>query len=182
MSKEPVDHYATLQVQPNASALEIERAYRRLVRANHPDLLREASAEARQAAEQRLRVVNQAYRIVGDDDRRREYDRQRRQAAPLSSTPQARHIPVATMPPITKRTTHWGEGGPIDIDWQIPPPVAPRPMPDLFGFGHLLLYGFLIILFALVLALSWRPTAQPPTALPTATSVIERSLPPTVIR
>ncbi|MDP9370861.1 MAG: DnaJ domain-containing protein, partial [Chloroflexota bacterium] len=71
------DHYATLRVRPDASREEIERSYRRLARAHHPDLLRDASPEARRRAEETLKRINGAYAVLGDPQRRRFYDRER---------------------------------------------------------------------------------------------------------
>ena len=71
------DYYATLRVRPGASRAEIERSYRRLARIYHPDLLRDATPEARQRAETMLKRINVAYSVIGDPRRRREYDRER---------------------------------------------------------------------------------------------------------
>src|SRR5206468_3327418 len=70
------DHYATLRVRPSASRAEIERAYRRLARRYHPDLLGGAGQEARRRAEATLKRVNAAYTVIGDPQRRLAYDRQ----------------------------------------------------------------------------------------------------------
>src|SRR5262245_10734685 len=98
------DHYSTLQVRPTASAEEIERGYRRLARANHPDLLRDVPAEARLRAEEVLKRVNRAHRVLGDRERRRAYDheRVRRAAAAPRAAAAATARPArsgATRPP-----------------------------------------------------------------------------------
>lgn len=166
------DHYATLQVRASASAEEIERSYRRLVRLHHPDLLREASPEARRRAEEVLKRINRAHGVIGDRERRRDYDRTRRgQGSP--AVPAQRHATASPMPtpaprPAAERTTHWGGGGPIDIEWETPPDRVPSQRTELFSLGRLVRYAAAIILFAALLAVIWRPGLdRPPVATPT---------------
>lgn len=59
-------HYDVLGVAPDSTASEVRAAYRRLARLHHPD--------ARGSAE-RMAEVNEAWRVLGDPARRREYDR-----------------------------------------------------------------------------------------------------------
>ncbi len=70
------DYYATLGVSREATADEIKRAYRRLARELHPDA-NPADADA----ERRFKEVGEAYAVVGDAERRREYDELRRLGA-----------------------------------------------------------------------------------------------------
>lgn len=63
-------HYATLGVQPDATAAEIRDAYRALARRYHPD--REPSAAEKMAA------INEAYRVLREPSRRAAYDAARR--------------------------------------------------------------------------------------------------------
>lgn len=63
------DHYATLQVTPDATDTEIRRSYRRLMRAVHPD----ANAHDPEATRKAARL-NHAFEVLGDPARRREYD------------------------------------------------------------------------------------------------------------
>ncbi len=166
------DHYATLQVRASASAAEIKRAYRRLVRIHHPDLLREASPEARRRAEDVLKRINRAHGVIGDHERRRDYDRTQRGQG-TAAVPAQRRAPTAPPPapatrPTAERTTHWGGGGPIDIEWETPPERVPSQRTELFSLGRLLRYAAAIILFAVLLAVIWRPGLdRPPAATPT---------------
>lgn len=64
------DHYATLQVPDTASGEEITRAYRRLIRQLHPDA--NDGADLR-----RLLEAIDAYQVIGDPVRRRDYDASR---------------------------------------------------------------------------------------------------------
>ena len=185
------DYYAALQVRPSATAEEIERAYRRLARANHPDLLRGASPESRRHGEEVLKRINRAHRVLGDRERRADYDRQRRgrpttmpsQAAPRRAAPPP---PPSTPPrPAAERTVHWNGGGPIDIEWETPPIRAQRPETDLFSLGRLLRYAAVIILFAALLAVVWRPGLGPratPTPVATPTLIVTPTAPSTPAR
>jgi curved DNA-binding protein len=63
------DYYATLGVSREASADEIKRAYRKLARKYHPDVSKEADAEAR------FKDVGEAYEVLKDPEKRGAYDR-----------------------------------------------------------------------------------------------------------
>jgi len=65
-------HYATLGVSPKATAQDIKVAYRQLALKYHPDKQREPS-KIRQASE-RIKQINEAYEIVSDPAKRRQYD------------------------------------------------------------------------------------------------------------
>jgi molecular chaperone DnaJ len=63
------DHYATLGVAKDASAADIKKAYRKLARDLHPD--------TNPGGEERFKAVSEAYDVLSDDAKRREYDEQR---------------------------------------------------------------------------------------------------------
>ncbi len=63
------DFYKVLGVAKDADASAIKKAYRKLARENHPD-----SNPGNQAAEDRFKQVAEAYDVVVDADKRREYD------------------------------------------------------------------------------------------------------------
>lgn len=67
----PDDPYATLGVQRAASDEEIRRAYRKLAKELHPDL----NPANGSATEERFKKVSSAYRILGDPQKRRAFDR-----------------------------------------------------------------------------------------------------------
>jgi curved DNA-binding protein len=87
MEEDVIDYYAVLGVVPGCSAAEVRRVYRALAKAHHPDV-REETAEA--AA--RIRLVNEAYRVLGDPARRRAYDAERGQ--PPSRSLRRTPVPV----------------------------------------------------------------------------------------
>ena len=66
------DFYKTLGVAKDASAADIKKAYRKLARENHPD-----SKPGDKAAEERFKAVAQAYDVVGDEEKRMQYDEMR---------------------------------------------------------------------------------------------------------
>ena len=63
------DYYAELGVKKDASAEEIKKAYRKLARANHPD-----SNPGDTAKHDRFKAVAEAYDVVGDTEKRTQYD------------------------------------------------------------------------------------------------------------
>ena len=102
------DHYKTLEVAPDAETADIKRAYRALALKHHPDKSSEASATARLAA------INCAWDIIGDTERRREYDMQREADG---ETRHRRHGPLAIVRSIIlgsaqSRSFRWASGMP----------------------------------------------------------------------
>ena len=114
------DHYRTLGVAPSAGDDEVRRAYRDLARRLHPD---------HHGDEQRMRDVNEAWRVLGDATRRRRYDADRRTSArPAATAPSTR--PVA-------RREEW-----VDVA----PAVGPLAVHAIRGLPWLVL----LVLFALI--------------------------------
>jgi molecular chaperone DnaJ len=70
------DYYQVLGVPKNASQAEIKKAYRKLAQKHHPDANpNDASAE------ERFKDISAAYDVVGDDEKRKQYDQVREMAA-----------------------------------------------------------------------------------------------------
>jgi molecular chaperone DnaJ len=63
------DYYKALGVGKNASADEIKKAYRKLARRYHPD-----RNPGDKAAEERFKEISQAHDVLGDPDKRKQYD------------------------------------------------------------------------------------------------------------
>ena len=64
------DYYKVLGVVPTASDKEITRAYRKLAKEHHPD--------ANPGSEERFKEISAAYDVLGDAEKRKEYDEVRR--------------------------------------------------------------------------------------------------------
>jgi molecular chaperone DnaJ len=64
------DHYKVLGVDKKASAAEIKKAYRKLARQYHPD---KNPGDAK--AEARFKEISLAHDVLGDPEKRKEYDR-----------------------------------------------------------------------------------------------------------
>lgn len=64
------DHYQVLGVTRDASQNEIKKAYRSLAMRFHPD----RNPDFQKEAEEKLKEINAAYEVLGDEFRRRQYD------------------------------------------------------------------------------------------------------------
>ena len=63
--------YEILEVSEKASKEVIDKAYHVLAKKHHPDL---QQGEAKQKAEEKMKQINAAYEILGNDEKRKEYD------------------------------------------------------------------------------------------------------------
>lgn len=70
------DYYGLLGVPKNASAAEIKKAYRKLAQKHHPD-----ANPGNTQAEERFKEVSAAHDVLGDADKRKQYDRVREMGA-----------------------------------------------------------------------------------------------------
>ena len=68
MSVQFQDYYAVLGVARDASAEDIQRAYRKLARQSHPDV------DKSEGATQRFQRIQEAYEVLKDPEKRKRYD------------------------------------------------------------------------------------------------------------
>jgi DnaJ-class molecular chaperone len=68
------DHYAALGIDSDASTAAIKSAYRKKASEFHPDRNRSADAPAR------FREAQEAYELLSDPDKRKEYDENRQRS------------------------------------------------------------------------------------------------------
>lgn len=63
------DYYEVLGVSRNASEKEIKSAYRKLAKKYHPD-----SNQGNQDAENKFKEASEAYSVLSDPEKRKQYD------------------------------------------------------------------------------------------------------------
>src|SRR6267378_833497 len=72
----PKDYYKALGVPETASADEIKKAYRRLAKKHHPD-----ANPNNTGASERFKEISEAYSVLTDADKRKQYDMMRKYGA-----------------------------------------------------------------------------------------------------
>ncbi len=65
------DYYEVLGIAKGASAEDIKKAYRKLAREHHPDMVKETD---KKHAEERFKEINEAYQVLGDTEKKQMYD------------------------------------------------------------------------------------------------------------
>jgi curved DNA-binding protein len=79
------DYYEVLKISPTASEGEIKSAYRRLARKHHPDLV----SFGKKAAEEQFKEINEAYEVLGDQEKKEKYDALSARKGEVSARPSA---------------------------------------------------------------------------------------------
>lgn len=69
MAEQKRDYYEVLGVDKTSSQEQIKKAYRKLAMKYHPDVNKEPGAE------DRFKEINEAYEVLGDEAKRKNYDR-----------------------------------------------------------------------------------------------------------
>lgn len=83
------DYYATLGADADATQGEIDRLYKRLAVRHHPD---------RGGDEEQMKALNEAYGVLRDETRRRDYDAGRQQQLPVDLSEPASSAPPCSSP------------------------------------------------------------------------------------
>lgn len=65
------DYYELLGVSKNASDSDIKKAYRNLAREHHPDMVKDSD---KASAEKKFKEINEAYQVLSDPQKRKQYD------------------------------------------------------------------------------------------------------------
>ncbi|SCV02669.1 LAME_0H03972g1_1 [Lachancea meyersii CBS 8951] len=69
--------YKTLGLSKDSSSKDIRKAYLTMTRKHHPDKQGQLSDEEKRKNEEKMSRINEAYEILSDEEKRRDYDNQR---------------------------------------------------------------------------------------------------------
>lgn len=100
----PTTHYAVLGLAPSSSLSEIRQAYRSLILIHHPDRVSAASASPSASSTPRGATVasadelNEAWRVLGDEERKHVYDEELRLQKGASSRIARASLPSSSVP------------------------------------------------------------------------------------
>ena len=136
------DHYATLGVVPGASAADLRAAYLKLARQNHPDKF---SGAERDAAETRMRQINEAWNVLGVAHKRREYDAANGVRKATSTSNGSRQQRGRTH---FKPFDHGDEPSRNDVDFDTTPIAGSKQLPRWIVFVPVALVAAGIIILA----------------------------------
>jgi TonB family protein len=97
-----IDYYEVLGVSPNSDGVVIRAAYKAMMSKYHPDINKD------KLSEERAKQINQAYSVLGDPEKRRDYDEKRSsRAREAPNGDRAREAPPAS----PARDTSTSRGG-----------------------------------------------------------------------
>jgi len=86
----PIDHYETLGVDPRSEYETIRQAWVAGARTHHPDAMVGASEDEVRRAEIRMHEINEAWRVLGSEELRKVYDKERNQKNKIADIEQER--------------------------------------------------------------------------------------------
>ena len=118
MNQDPRGYYAALHVAPDATAAELQHAFRALMRLSHPDVEAAAGAQrdAGNNAGDDARSILEAFAVLRDPQSRAEYDAAAAPAGPGPASSGGREVPVRhhrhDRPVLTVTPVRW-ERGPL---------------------------------------------------------------------
>src|SRR4028119_1575408 len=127
---ETKDLYKVLEVSKGASQDEIRRSYRRLARKYHPD-----ANPGDEGAEERFKGIQQAYEILSNPEKRREYDEGPRQFFGAGNAAGGRTASGADFQNFSDLSDLFGGFGNLGDVCRQAPPGAPRPRAAAGGAG-----------------------------------------------
>ena len=154
-----VTHYEVLGVASDAPADVIRRAYLTLARRHHPDFLASSGASGEPGGDpgERMREINLAWQVLGDDQGRAAYDRSiglRDDDGPVSAGPIIRQ-------PSSEFRPYFPVDEDDDDDWRYEPdegdPATVPPRFMLMAPPALLILGVALLALSLVLEESGGP-------------------------
>ena len=107
------NYYELLEIAPSSTADDIKRAFRAQIAKYHPDKVQHLGKEFQAMAADRAAELTEAYRILGDEGRRTEYDRALSEAggaaaatepavataSPAATAASAQYAPTPQTPP-----------------------------------------------------------------------------------
>jgi len=146
MATTTLDPYATLGIPAGASHDEAARAHRRLAKQFHPDV------NPGPAAAERMRRINQAWRILSNPARRARYDAERRTAA----WPQ----PAYDARTSTATWTTWPQSRGSAMP-RARRPSRPDPVEPSFGDRRVVVVGVWLLLSLLFFVGTWLGSLAP---------------------
>lgn len=173
------NYYEILGVRASATKEEIVKAYRRLAKICHPDVRKTPDAE------EKMKDINEAYDVLGDTEKRRQFDEERKieEPSPVRPNRSEEHDdrswykpPSDPVPPRWRRRR--------DEPPRYEPPPGPAPRGRQRRQPEWKTYATRLFVFFLILVVIWvalpQTTATKPQVTPQAPPVVTATPQPVV--